>query len=76
MVLIGEAGIGSPPWWRGLRTQVRAQGLPRMALRFQALSTTSALYPLITHFEHLGWFTPERCPRRQAGQIGGGVAAL
>src|SRR5262249_45323400 len=58
----GEAGIGKSALVEGLRAQVRADGLPRMAFRCSPYHTTSALYPVITHFEHLWQFAPDDTP--------------
>jgi predicted ATPase len=49
----GEAGIGKSALVEELRAQVRTEGLPRMAFRCLPYHTTSALYPVITHLEHL-----------------------
>ena len=49
----GEAGIGKSALVEGLRAQVRAEGLPRMAFRCSPYHTTSVLYPVITHLERL-----------------------
>src|SRR5437867_7374913 len=49
----GEAGIGKSALVEGLRAQVRAEGLPRIAYRCSPYHTTSALYPVITHLQHL-----------------------
>jgi AAA ATPase domain len=49
----GEAGIGKSALVEGLRAQVRAEGLTRIAYRCSPYHTTSALYPVITHLEHL-----------------------
>jgi predicted ATPase len=49
----GEAGVGKSALVEGLRVQVRAEGLPRMAFRCSPYHTTSALYPIIMHMEHL-----------------------
>ena len=47
----GEAGIGKSALVEGLRAQVRAEGLPRIAFRCSPYHTTSALYPVMTHLE-------------------------
>jgi hypothetical protein len=54
-----EAGIGKSALVEGLRAQVRAEGLPRIAFRCSPYHTTSALYPVITHLEHLLQFAPD-----------------
>src|SRR4029453_6344863 len=43
----------------GLRAQVRAEGLPRIALRCSPYHTASALYPVIAHLEHLWQLGPD-----------------
>src|SRR5713101_1917288 len=58
----GEAGIGKSALVEGLRAQVRAEELPRMAFRCSPYHTTSALYPVITHLEHLLQFEPDDPP--------------
>src|SRR6266700_1628060 len=55
----GEAGIGKSALVEGLRAQVRAQGLPRVTYRCSPYHTSSALYPVITHIEHLLQFAPD-----------------
>jgi class 3 adenylate cyclase/tetratricopeptide (TPR) repeat protein len=59
VLLSGEAGIGKSALVEGLRAQVRAEGLPRLAFRCSPYHTTSALYPVITHLEHLWQFEPD-----------------
>src|SRR4029453_816895 len=58
----GEAGIGKSALVEGLRAQVRAEGLPRMASRCSPYHTASALYPLITYLERLWQFAPDDGP--------------
>jgi predicted ATPase len=58
----GEAGIGKSVLVEGLRAQVRAEGLPRIAYRCSPYHTTSALYPVITHIEHLLQLAPDDPP--------------
>ena len=55
----GEAGIGKSALVEGLRAQVRAEGLPRIAFRCSPYHTSSALYPVITHIERLLQFAPD-----------------
>jgi class 3 adenylate cyclase len=55
----GEAGIGKSALVDGLRAQVRAEGLPRIAFRCSPYHTASALYPVITRLEHLWQFAPD-----------------
>ena len=58
----GEAGIGKSALVEGLRAQVRAEGLPRIAFRCSPYHTASALYPVITYLEHLWQFAPDDGP--------------
>jgi predicted ATPase len=53
VLLSGEAGIGKSALVEALRTHVRAEGLPRLAFRCSPYHQNSALYPIITHIEHL-----------------------
>jgi class 3 adenylate cyclase len=55
----GEAGIGKSALVEGLRAQMRAEGLPRIAFRCSPYHTNSALYPVITHIERLLQFAPD-----------------
>jgi len=48
----GEAGIGKSALVKGMRAQVRAEGLPCITFRCSPYHTASALYPAITHLEH------------------------
>jgi predicted ATPase len=69
----GEAGIGKSALVEGLRAQVRAEGLPRIALRCSPYHTSSALYPLITHFEHLLQFAPDDLPATRLVKLEAGL---
>ena len=62
VLLSGEAGIGKSALVEGLRAQVRTEGLPRIAVRCSPYHTTSALYPVITHIEHLLQLAPDDLP--------------
>jgi class 3 adenylate cyclase len=62
VLLSGEAGIGKSALVEGLRAQVRAEGLPRLAVRCSPYHSTSALYPVITHLERLWQFEPDDPP--------------
>src|SRR6266404_9506174 len=55
----GEAGIGKSALVEGLRAQVRAEGLPRMAFRCSPYHTASSRYPAITQLEHLSQLEPD-----------------
>ena len=69
----GEAGIGKSALVEGLRAQVRAEGLPRMAFRCSPYHTTSALYPVITHIEHLLQFEPDDPPATRLAKLEAGL---
>ena len=69
----GEAGIGKSALVEGLRAQVRAEGLPRMAFRCSPYHTTSALYPVITHLEHLLQFAPDDSPATRLVKLEAGL---
>ena len=69
----GEAGIGKSALVEGLRAQVRAEGLPRIALRCSPYHTTSALYPVITHIEHLLQFAPDDPPASRLAKLEDGL---
>jgi class 3 adenylate cyclase/predicted ATPase len=69
----GEAGIGKSALVEGLRAQVRAEGLPRIAFRCSPYHTTSALYPMITHLEHLLQLVPDDPPATKLGKLEAGL---
>ena len=69
----GEAGIGKSALVEGLRAQVRAEGLPRIAYRCSPYHTTSALYPVITHIEHLLQFAPDDPPATRLAKLEAGL---
>ena len=69
----GEAGIGKSALVEGLRAQVRAEGLPRIAYRCSPYHTTSALYPVITHIEHLLQFAPDDPPVTRLAKLEAGI---
>jgi hypothetical protein len=69
----GEAGIGKSALVEGLRAQVRAEGLPCMAFRCSPYHTTSALYPVITHLEHLLQFAPGDPPATRLAKLEAGL---
>src|SRR5262249_46889599 len=69
----GEAGIGKSALVEGLRAQVRAEGLPRIAYRCSPYHTTSALYPVITHIEHLLQFAPDDPPSTKLVKLEAGL---
>jgi class 3 adenylate cyclase len=69
----GEAGIGKSALVEALRAQVRAEGLPRMAVRCSPYHTTSALYPVITHLEHLWQLEPNDSPASKLAKLEAGL---
>jgi predicted ATPase len=73
VLLSGEAGIGKSALVEGLRTQVRAEGLPRMALRCSPYHTNSALYPVITYLEHLLQLAPDDPPDARLAKLEAGL---
>jgi predicted ATPase/class 3 adenylate cyclase len=69
----GEAGIGKSALVERLRAQVRAEGLPRMAFRCSPYHTSSALYPVITHLEHLLQLEPDDHPTTRLAKLEAGL---
>jgi predicted ATPase len=69
----GEAGIGKSALVESLRAQVRAEGLPRIAHRCSPYHTNSALYPVITHIEHLLRFEPHDPPATRLAKLEAGL---
>jgi predicted ATPase len=73
VLISGEAGIGKSALVEGLRAQVRAEGLPRIAFRCSPYHTNSALYPVITHLEHLLQFEPDDPPATRLAKLEAGL---
>jgi class 3 adenylate cyclase/predicted ATPase len=69
----GEAGIGKSALVRGLRAHVRAEGLPRMAFRCSPYHAASALYPVISHLEHLWQFAVDDAPATRLIKLEAGL---
>ena len=69
----GEAGLGKSALVEGLRAQVRAEALPRIAYRCSPYHTTSALYPIMTHMEHLLQFAPDDPPTIKLSKLETGL---
>ena len=69
----GEAGIGKSALVEGLRMQVRTERLPRIAYRCSPYHTTSALYPIMTHMEHLLQFAPDDPPAIKLSKLETGL---
>ena len=73
VLISGEAGIGKSALVESLRAQVRAEGLPRIALRCSPYHTTSALYPMITHLERFFQVTPDDAPATRLAKLETGL---
>jgi predicted ATPase len=73
VLISGEAGIGKSALVEALRAQVRAEGLPRIAFRCSPYHTTSALYPMITHLEHLLQLAPDDAPATRLAKLEAGL---
>jgi cytochrome P450 len=69
----GEAGIGKSALMGWLRAQVRAEGLPRMAFRCSPYHAASALYPVISHLEHLWQFAVDDAPATRLIKLEAGL---
>ena len=72
-MISGEAGIGKSALVEALRAQVRAEGFPRIAYRCSPYHSTSALYPVITHIEHLLQFEPDDSPATRLAKLEEGL---
>ncbi len=59
VAISGEAGIGKSVLVESLRAEVRAEGLPRIAMRCSPYHINSALHPVIEHFKRLAGWQPE-----------------
>jgi class 3 adenylate cyclase/predicted ATPase len=73
VLLSGEAGIGKSALVEALRALVRAEGLPRIALRCSPYHTNSALYPVIAHLEHLSQLEPDDPPATRLAKLEAGL---
>jgi predicted ATPase/class 3 adenylate cyclase len=73
VLISGEAGIGKSALVESLRAQVRAEGLPRIAVRCSPYHTNSALYPVITHLEHLLQWEPDDPPATRLAKLEAGL---
>ena len=73
VLISGEAGIGKSALVEALRAQVRAEGVPRIAFRCSPYHTTSALYPVITHIEHLLQLAPDDPPATKLAKLEAGL---
>jgi class 3 adenylate cyclase/predicted ATPase len=73
VLISGEAGIGKSALVESLRAQVRAEGVPRIAVRCSPYHTNSALYPVITHLNQLLQFAPDDPPETRLGKLEAGL---
>ena len=73
VLISGEAGIGKSTLVEGLRAQVRAEGLPRLAFRCSPYHINSALSPVITHFERLLQLAPDDPPATKLAKLEAGL---
>ncbi len=73
VLISGEAGIGKSALVEALRALVRAEGLPRIAVRCSPYHTTSALYPVITHLEQLLQLEPDDPPATKLAKLEAGL---
>jgi class 3 adenylate cyclase/predicted ATPase len=73
VLISGEAGIGKSALVEALRAQARAEGLPRITVRCSPYHTNSALYPVITHLEHLLQFAPDDSPTTRLAKLETGL---
>jgi class 3 adenylate cyclase/predicted ATPase len=73
VLLSGEAGIGKSALVEALRVQVRAEGLLRITVRCSPYHTNSALYPVITHLEHLLQLAPDDSPATRLAKLEAGL---
>jgi class 3 adenylate cyclase/predicted ATPase len=69
----GEAGIGKSALVGALRAHARAEGSPRMAFRCSPYHTASALYPVITHLEHVWHLAADDAPATQLSKLEAGL---
>jgi class 3 adenylate cyclase len=70
VVLIrGEAGIGKSALVEVLRAHIRAEGSPRITFHCSPYHQNSALYPVMTHLEHLLQFDREDTPEAKLDKL-------
>jgi len=69
VLISGEPGIGKSVLVDGLRAEVRAEGLPRIAFRCSPYHTSSALYPVIEHVKRLVRWQPEDTAETRLGAL-------
>jgi predicted ATPase/class 3 adenylate cyclase len=67
--LSGEAGIGKSALVEVLRAHIRAEGLPRIVFHCSPYHQNSALYPVITHVEHLLQFERQDTPAAKLDKL-------
>jgi class 3 adenylate cyclase/tetratricopeptide (TPR) repeat protein len=69
VLISGEAGIGKSALVEVLRAHVRAEGLPRIAFHCSPYHQNSALYPVMTHLEHLLQLDREDTPAAKMDKL-------
>jgi class 3 adenylate cyclase len=69
VLLSGEAGIGKSALVEVLRAHLRAEGLPRITVHCSPYHQNSALYPVMTHLEHLLHFEREDPPAAKLDKL-------
>ena len=69
VLLSGEAGFGKSRLVDALRARVIREGLTRVTLRCSPYYTNSALYPVLTHFEHLLLFSRDDTPEARFAKL-------
>jgi predicted ATPase/class 3 adenylate cyclase len=69
VLISGEAGIGKSALVEVLRAHLRTEGLPRIAFHCSPYHQNSALYPVITHLEHLLRFEREDTPAAKLDKL-------
>jgi class 3 adenylate cyclase/tetratricopeptide (TPR) repeat protein len=69
VLVSGEAGIGKSSLAEMLRTYVRREGFPRIAIRCSPYHMHSALHPVIEHLQRLLRFAPEDDASTKLGKL-------
>jgi predicted ATPase len=69
VLISGEAGIGKSALVEVLRAHIRTEGLPRITFHCSPYHQNSALYPVITHLEHLLHFEREDTPEAKLDKL-------
>jgi class 3 adenylate cyclase/tetratricopeptide (TPR) repeat protein len=69
VLISGEAGIGKSSLVAVVRRHVREEGHPRITFRCSPYHTNSALYPVLTHLEHLLRFDRDDPPATKLDKL-------